>query len=167
MKGIKRRILGILLSAIFLCSSMRITVSAAEPAHESESICLNLEVTSEGIVSVTDENGNDVPTPYGTGSISGYKNVTLNGNDVFILGVTAEGFGGMGVTFNCSSSWNGYMKVDMKPKNGDFCLQNLAVSSNGETTVNNLWQFSPSYFYVFVNGIPEGQSVNIQIWVYG
>lgn len=164
MKGIKRRILGILLSAMFVLS-FGTTAFAAETGETNEAKCYNLEVTSEGVSSITDAEGNTV-SPRST--ISGYEQTTLSGDPAgIVVYVDSSGWGGMGVTVKASSSWNGYMNLDILSSEGDIPAQGKAVYSNGETYLNDLFHYNPPYYLFSFRGIPSGQSVFVQIWVYG
>lgn len=162
MKGIKTRILGALMTLI-LCTAFVTTAFAAEPAENSEAKCYTFEVTSEGITSVTD--GNEV-TPQS--SISGYNQASISGDpaSIFIY-PNSSGWGGMGVTVKTSSNWNGYMNLDILGEDGSLPLEGKSIHSNSETKINNLWHYNPAYYMFSFRGIPSGQSVYVQIWIYG
>lgn len=165
MKNTKtRRIIGVLM-ALVLCIGLTSTAFAAEPPENNEAKCYTLEVTSEGITSVKDDVGNEVSP---RSSISGYEQATISGDPaaVFVY-PKSSGWGGMGVTIKTSSSWNGYMNLDILGEDGSVPLEGKSVYSNGETKVNNLWHYNPAYYLFSFRGIPSGQSVFVQIWVYG
>lgn len=168
MKKIIKRSLGLIIAMVMTCMCMVTSAFAAENEPAPEAKCYNLEVTSDGIESISDENGNDVDPNLLRSSISGYNQATISGNPVGVLVyVSASGTGGMGITVKTSSSWSGYMNLDMIGSNGSIPLSGRAVYSNGETQVNNLQHNSPSYYVFSFRGIPSGQSVFVQIWVYG
>lgn len=165
----RKRLITILTATIMSISSMT-TAFAADSQLEisnpkKEAKCYNLNVTSDGITSCKDEFGNEIAP---RSSISGYDRFTATQNNTGIqVLVDSEGFGGMGVTIDASSSWNGTMKVSALYSTGSFAFQNKSASSNGETYYNNLLHFSPSWILFKFEGIPAGKSVDIQIWVYG
>ena len=169
MKNIKKRLLSIALSAMFVCMSLGTTVFAAEPNEATSATFYNVELTSEGITSITDQNGNEInPDSVTRSSISGYESDTLSGDPCGVqVMVDANGWGGMGVTIKTSSSWSGYMSLDVLGDDGNAPLTGKAVYSNGETKFNNLWHYTPMYYLFSFSGIPAGQSVSVQIWVYG
>ena len=164
MKGIKTRILGALM-ALMLCAGFTTTAFAAEPVENGEAKCYTFEVTSEGITSVKDESGNEI-TP--RSSISGYEQATISGDPAgVIVYPSSSGWGGMGVTVKTSSSWNGYMNLDIIGEDGSVPLEGKSIYSNKETPINNLWHYNPAYYLFSFRGIPSGQSVFVQIWIYG
>lgn len=165
MRNIKKRILGTFLSAMMGCMALSTTAFAAEPQADVNSTCYSVELTSEGITSITDENGNAVSP---RSSISGYASSTLTSNPagVFVL-VDSQGWGGMGITVKASSSWNGYMSLDVVGHDGSTPISGKAVYSNSETVFNNLWHNTPESYIFSFRGIPSGQSVTVYIWVYG
>ena len=168
MKNIKKRILSISLSAMVMCMILGTTAFAAEPEKTVDATYYNVELTSDGITSITDENGNAINPNSLTSSISGYDAGTLTGDpDGIQVVVNSEGWGGMGVTIKASSSWNGYMSLDMLGDDGHTPLTGAVVHSNSETYFNNLWHYSPMSYLFSFRGIPAGQSVYVQIWVYG
>jgi hypothetical protein len=168
MRNIKKRILSIALSAMFVCMSLGRTTFAAEPDGTTNAICYNVELTSEGINSVTDNDGNEINPAVLSSSISGYEQDTLSGNPCGVqVFVDASGWGGMGITIKASSSWSGYMRLDVLGADGSSPLTEKAVYSNGETKFNSLWHYTPSYYLFSFAGIPDGNSVYVQIWIYG
>lgn len=162
--------LAIFMAAI-MCLGTTATAFAAEPQPDVEATCYNLEVSSNGVVSCTDENGNEVPTISPRSSISGYGSGSLSSsNPAIIIYPQASGIGGMGVTINTSSSWSGYMKltaVAHYASSNATLINNYAVSSNTEVYFNDLLHRSPGYIMFAFDGIPSGKTVNTQIWVYG
>ncbi len=162
---VKKRFIGIFMSAIILFTLSATTAFAAEPS--TEAVAYNMEITSNGIVSITDENGNAAPASvYST--ISGYEQKTLTGDPAgVIVYVSASGIGGMGVTIETSSSWNGYMSLDILGSDGSTPASGISVYSNTTKYLNNLMHYSPAYFLFSFRGIPSGQSVFAKIWVYG
>lgn len=164
MKNIKKRILGSFLFAVLLCLSFELSVFAAESDETINATCYNIEVTSEGIESITNQYGNEITFGTPRISISGYDEGTLTGNpDGVQVIVNSVGWGGMGVTVKASSSWHGYMSLDILGSDGNVPLSGHAVYSNGETVINDLWHYSPSYYLFSFRGIPSGQSVYVQI----
>lgn len=169
MRNIKRRILSLALSAVVACMSFGTTAFAAEPTEQLDATCYNVELTSEGITSITDQNGNTID-PYSVtrSSISGYESDTLSGDSCGVqVFVDANGWGGMGITVKTSSSWSGYMNLDVLGDDGNAPLTGKAIYSNGETQFSNLWHYTPMYYLFSFRGIPSEQSVSVQIWVYG
>lgn len=168
MKKIFKRSLDIIMSMVMACMCMVTTAFAAETETTPEAKCYSLEVTSDGIESAIDENGNKVDPGLLRSSISGYNQATISGDPAGVLVYTsASGTGGMGITVKASSSWYGYMSLDMIGSNGSIPLSGKAVYSNGETQVNNLTHNNVGYYVFSFRGIPSGQSVFVQIWVYG
>lgn len=168
MKGIKKRLLGLLLTAVFFFISSSSTAFAAEIKETTNTNCYNIEVTSEGIMSMTDQNGTIIEPNSARSSVSGSGEATLvSGNDGIQVFVNTSGWGGMGVTINASSSWNGYMSMNMFSSEGRTLLTGRSVYSNGETYFNNLKHYNPQYYLFTFKGIPSGKSVYIRIWIYG
>lgn len=169
MRNIKKRLLGIVLSAMFVCMSLGTAAFAAEPVKPVDATCYNVELTSEGIASITDQDGNEIdPSSVTRSSISGYESDTLSGDPCGVqVFVDANGWGGMGITIKTSSTWSGYMSLDVLGEDGNAPLTGKAVYSNGETQFHDLWHYTPMYYLFSFRGIPSGQSVNVQIWVYG
>lgn len=169
MRNIKKHILSICLVAMLACMSFATTAFAAELESSTKSKCYTIEVTSEGLASITDKEGKEINT-YTTlrSSISGYEQRSLTSNSAGIqVFVEASGCGGMGVTINASSSWSGYMSMNMLGSDGRMTVEGKAVYSNGETYLNNLSHYSPSYYVLTFSGIPSGQSVFVKVWIYG
>ena len=168
MKNITKRIACIVAAMLMICTCVGTTAFAAEPEETSEATCYNVEFTSDGVQSITDETGNAVDSPTLLSTISGYGDGTLtNDPDGFIIYVDSSGWGGMGVTVKASSSWNGYMSLDIVGEDGSVPAKQRAISSNGETYLNDLFHYNPAYYLFSFRGIPSGQSVYVQIWVYG
>lgn len=168
MKNIKRKITGFLMVAVLLCISTTSTIFAAETIGGSDIGYYDVKVSSEGVTSITDEKGNVADSSVVRSSISGSGEGTLNsGYDGIQVFVNTSGWGGMGVTVNASSSWNGYMSMDMLGSDGSKPVRDKAVHSNGETYCNNLNHYNPAYYLFTFKGIPSGQSVYIRIWIYG
>lgn len=164
----KKRILGTIMTAILLVMSFGTTTFAAEPATTPDATFYTLECTSEGVVSITDEDGNAVSDSVLRSSISGYEQETMTTDPAgVIVYVQSSGIGGMGATVETSSSWNGYMSLDVFDSNGKVYCEGVAVSSNGSKYFNNWLHYSPSWVWFSFRGIPSGQSVSVQIWVYG
>lgn len=167
MKGIYRRILAILM-AIAICSCMSLTAFAAETEASQNATCYTLEVTSDGVSSCHDGNGEEVLLVSPRSTISGYDSETLYGGNVAAVQVIvqASGWGGMGATVKTSSSWNGYMSLDIFDSDGVVNREQVAVYSNGETYFNDMKHYSPSFVMFSFKGIPSGESVFVEIWVY-
>lgn len=128
-----KRIMATLLVAVTLLSTSA-TVFAAEntdkqlSTDEPKAKVYNMELTSEGISSVTDENGNPISA---RSSISGYEQATLTSNPGGVIVYTdASGYGGMGATVESSSSWNGYMSLDILGSDGLTKATGLSVRTN-------------------------------------
>lgn len=164
----RKRILGTLMSAIMLVMSLGTTAFAAEPETTPDATLYTLECTAEGVASITDEDGNDVSESVLRSSISGYDQATLTTDPAaIIVSVDASGFGGMGATVETSSSWNGYMSLDIFDNNAFIYYEGAAVYSNGTKYFNDLKHYCPSNIWFSFRGIPSGQSVFVKIWVYG
>ncbi len=161
-----------ILLALVLVLSLSVSAFAAEITSDVntdvEATMYNLEITSEGIVSVTDENGNIMPRS----SISGYASGDVRSDSTFFLvWVDASGIGGMGVTVTTSCpNWNGTIRFDLVSDRGSKALTEEYIPTNGTTEFHNLWQGlpgTPSYYLANFYGIPEGYTVNAQVWIYG
>lgn len=166
-----KRITGIFMATIMLFTMSITTVSAAENDTTPTATAYNVEVTSDGITSITDENGDIAPASVYS-SISGYEQATISGSPAGILVYpSASGIGGMGATVECSSSWNGTMSLDILSSDGKTQVTGLSVPSKGtwylDDHVSNVVHYSPSYFLFSFRGIPSGQSVFVKIWIYG
>ena len=156
--------------------SMSVTSFAAGndnvPAEASKATLYNIEVTSNGIASISKEYGSN-STASVRSSMSGYEQKTLSGNpDGVIVYADASGIGGMGATVEASSSWNGYMNLDIVSSDGKTKVTGLSVPSNGTWKLDDVrpggvTHYSPAYFVFAFRGIPEGQSVFVKIWIYG
>ena len=150
-----------------------ITVYAEESDMSFSDIsCYNLEISSEGVVSCTDENGNILPVIEPRSSISGYGNEYLTSSiTAIVIYPEASGIGGMGITINTSSNWNGYMSLIAEAQYGtsshNRIIDNYAIPSNGEIYFNDILHFGPTLLVFAFDGIPQGQTVYTQIWVYG
>lgn len=73
----KKRILGTIMATILLVMSFGTTAFAAKPATTPDATFYTLECTSEGVVSITDEDGNAVSDSVLRSSISGYEQETF------------------------------------------------------------------------------------------
>lgn len=171
MKSLIKRWVAIFLVAT-MCLVTGATAFAAEPETTESATCYNLEVSSDGIVSCTDENGNEVSTISPRSSISGYGSDTLSSsNPAIVIYPDASGIGGMGITIKTSSSWNGYMKLiavaQYSSSSYATLIDDYAISSNTEVYFNDLLHRSPGYIMFAFDGIPSGKTVSAQIWVYG
>lgn len=171
MKGIKFRILTIL-TALVMCLGSSTSAFASESQDNKDAdknaTCYNLEVTSDGIASITDEKGNEVSSISPRSSISGYNQATLSGDPAgIIVYINSSGWGGMGVTIETSSSWHGYMSLDILGSDGSIPLEGRSIYSDKSTEINDLFHYNPAYYLFSFRGIPSGQSVSVKIWVYG
>lgn len=166
MKKIFKRFVPFLISIVML-SCATATAFAYETTYPSDldvKDCITLEVTSEGIVSATNMDGQVVPMS----SISGYGYSYLTSSDhAFIIYPEGSGIGGMGVTIKTSSSWNGYMSCHMFDNEGNVQFMDQAIYSNGEKYFNDLLTVNPGYYIFNFLGIPNGVAVNVWIWIYG
>ena len=140
-------------------------ISPEKPNETIDATMYDVELNSNGIVSITDENGGVVPLS----TISGYSNGDLTDSSSGLLVWTdASGIGGMGVTITTScSTWNGTMTFDLIGNNGSHPIKGEYISSNGSKEFHNLLHTSPSYFLATFSGIPSGHTVHAQIWIYG
>ncbi len=154
--------------AIMLVLALGTTAFAAEVEEPCDATAYNVELTSDGVASITDEDGNPVSDSVLRSSISGYDQDTLTANNPGIaVYVNSSGIGGMGATVETSSSWNGYMSLDVFDSNGKIYCEDFAIYSNGTKYFNNWLHVSPSWVLFSFKGIPSGQSVFAKIWVYG
>lgn len=166
----KKQIISVILSAVVLMASFGNTAFAATAEKSSETTAYNVELTSEGIASITAEDGSNVPdSVIARSSISGYEQKTISGNPAAILVFpsSASGAGGMGATIECSSSWHGAMSLDVFDSNGVENIRGARVSSNGTSKLTDMYHGSPSYVVFSFRNIPAGQSVFVKIWIYG
>lgn len=169
MKKTVNRLLSILLAIMLVLGATGTQAFADEVSEPEDATLYNVELTSEGIAQITDADGNPVTdSTRGTGGISGFKQATLSNNPDGVFVVTQSwGFGGMGITIKTSSSWNGYMSLDVITSDPSVIISGSSIYSNTETQFHNLMHYSPSYIIFKFSGIPSGQSVFVQIWVYG
>lgn len=166
----KKLIAGLLASTLMFLMSFGMTASASDAEVAScEATAYTMECTSEGIVSVTDENGVLAPDSVMRSTISGYTQQTISGDPVCVVvyPTSASGAGGMGVTIECSSSWNGAMAMDLTDTNGNVNVKGVRVVSNGTSKLTNMYHDSPSAVILTFTKIPAGQSVFVKVWIYG
>ena len=169
-----------ILLAMVMTFSLFATAFAAEPAvdsnNENNATMYNVVLNSDGIVSVSDENGDIVPLSDGESdimplsSISGYNKANLTSSSHgFLVWVDASGIGGMGVTVKttCSTWKNGTITFNLVANTGANPIKDAHISSNGETKWNNLLHGSPAYFLADFSGIPSGHTVTAEVWIYG
>lgn len=165
-----KKVFSILL-AFSMVMSLSIPAFAAESPVEvsvaAEATMYTMELTSEGIVSISDEDGNIMPFS----SISGYQNgnVTENSNS-FLVWVDASGLGGMGVTVKTScSTWTGTITFNLIGDNGSQPIKNSSISTNGEKNYSNLFHGLPvpNYYLAGFSGIPSGHTIYAQVWIFG
>lgn len=165
MKNFKRLIAVFL--AVVMTLSFTVAVSAAEVSDDSQQAqVITYEVTSEG-VQVADDVNNQARS-----SISGYAQKTLTAginNEWVEIPVTASGVGGMGITIKTFSSWSGYTSLLINSNMGDVYVSDYALYSNDNDGVefHNLVHYCPRTIEVTLMGIPAGESVFVQVWVYG
>ena len=161
----------ILLSLVMIMS-LSATAFAAEPKDNSNNDVkvtkYDVELGSEGIVSVSDENGNIMPTS----SISGYANADVTSNaSSFRVNVSASGIGGMGVTVKTScANWNGTITFSLISNTNSKPINQERIPTNDETYFNGLVQglpSSPAYYIALFEGIPSGYTIHVDIWIYG
>lgn len=165
MKNLKKRLFSFLLAATLLCVGFVTPTYAAETGKDAEPKCYTIEVSSNGVESISDESGYDIST---CSSISGYNQRSIKPGDAGItISATSSGWGGMGVTIETSSSWNGKMKANMVDSDGRHFFEGREVPSNDNTKITGLWHYNPAYYYLTFGGIPSGQSVFIKVWIYG
>ncbi len=166
MKTLRKRILAIFMATI-MCVATGVTASAAEPG-DMEATRYDLEVSSEGIVSCTDENGNSVSNISPRSTISGYTNGTVNRNNPMLVLYpdVATGIGGMGVTIKTSSSWKGNFNVTIGAhyvSGMNTVLQNASISSNAENYFEDLMHRAPGYLVFTFGNIPVNTNVKVEI----
>ena len=168
MKKFSKRFIALFLAVITVLS-LTVSASAAEMENtnnDPEEVVaqhITYEVTSEGIVSVETDDG---VAP--CSSISGYANGTFTTVDCLLsFPVVSSGEGGMGITVKTSSSWDGYMSMDIGPGGQEWYINDYAMPSNGERQFHDLYHETPMNIGMYLYGIPNGQSVYVEIWVYG
>lgn len=159
--------------AIIMMATLPSAAFASEFSGEIESTLpkatlYNLALNSDGIVSVSDENGDIMPLS----SISGYQNGNVSkGSSGFTVWVNASGIGGMGVTVKTSCpNWpDGEIRFTLIGENGSVPINNSLIYANGEANYSNLWHGLPvpSYYLAGFSGIPEGYTVYAQVWIFG
>lgn len=160
--------------------SLSATAFAAENGtnsnNENNATMYNVVLNSDGIVSVSDENGDIVSISdeesgiMPLSSISGYNKGNLTSSSRgFLVWVDASGIGGMGVTVKttCSTWKNGTITFNLAANTGAIPIKDAHISSNGETKWNDLLHGSPAYFLADFSGIPSGHTVTAEIWIYG
>ena len=170
-----KKFLGIFLALVMMFSASTLTAFAAEPETDNirNATFYDMEVDSSGIVSITDEDGNEVDTSDSEGqlrsSISGYNQADLtNTSNGLLVWVNASGIGGMGITVETScSTWNGTVTLHIAPNSGSAVVNGDYISVNDHVEYHNLLHASPAYYYVGLGGIPSGHTVHIQVWIYG
>lgn len=152
--------------------SLSVTAFAAEPVNTTnndvKATKYSVELDSNGIVSVSDENGNIMPRS----SISGYQNGDVTSNSSgFIVWVDSSGIGGMGVTVKTSCpEWNGTVTFYLVSDRGSVAVNGDNITTNGETYYENLIHGlpgTPAYYLANFNGIPDGYTIHVDIWIYG
>lgn len=174
-----KKLFSILLTLI-MTISISATAFAAETTHDftktKTPTMYNVALNSEGIISISDKEGNtlrdleNANSIMPLSSISGYNNGNLTSSSKgIIIRVSAEGIGGMGVTVktSCSTWTNGTITFNLIADTGANPIQNAKISSNGETKWSNLMHGSPAYFLADFSGIPSGHTVYAQVWIYG
>lgn len=166
-----KKFLSIIL-ALVMTMAVTTTAFAAEPkTTNTDTIDVtkyNVELNSDGIVSVSDENGNIMPFS----SISGHTNGYVSSKSPsFPVWVDSSGIGGMGVTVKTScSNWNGTITFNLMSDKGSHAIINQPIPTNGERQYHNLMHGLPSqpaYYLAGFSGIPDGYTVNAQVWIYG
>lgn len=165
-----------ILLALLLVLSLSIPAFAAEIQNDVnadvntdvEATMYSLELTSEEIVSVTDEDGNIMPLSSISGYASGDISSTSSG---FLVWVDSSGIGGMGVTVKTSCpNWNGTVRFDLVSDRGSKAVTEAYIPTNGSTEFHNLLHGlpgTPAYYLANFYGIPAGYTVNAQVWIYG
>lgn len=166
MKNMFTRLFASLLAvAMFCCSAL--SASAEETLSDKGIVQgqeFTLELTSDGVASVCSADDGIMPLS----SISGYNQESVNSSDPWITVPTSgSGTGGMGVTFEASSSWNGTMYVQMLGGDDSLPLCDYPVKSKGKTEKGNLRTSNPGHYLFTFSGIPSGVSVFVKIWIYG
>lgn len=166
-----KKFLSILL-ALLMLMSISATAFAAEPAEDiskkTEATVYNVVLNSDGIVSVSDEDGGIMPLS----SISGYASGSVTSSSPgFLVWVDASGIGGMGVTVKTSCpGWNGTITFDLISNDGNsHPVKGKSISTNGESQYHNLFHGIPvpAYYLANFSGIPAGYTVNAEVWIYG
>lgn len=77
---------------------------------------------------------------------------------------------GVGVTVktSCSPNWkNGKITFNLLGSDGSHPLKNEIISVDGKSDWHNLLHKSPAYYLASFDGIPEGYTIHVQVWIYG
>lgn len=168
MKDFSKRFISILMAIVTcLCFTLSVSANEFENALSSSEATsprhITYEVTSEGIISA-EVDGQVMPRS----SISGYANGNCDGPScIFICPVISSGEGGMGITVKASSSWDGYMSMDITSGGFQYYVKDYAMPSNGERQFHDLYHEAPTQVALLLMGIPVNEYVHIDMWVYG
>ena len=166
-----KKLFSILLALVILLSFSSPAFAAEtteDVSNDVKATLYNVDLTSDGIVSVSDENGNIMPLS----SISGYNQGDVSSNSSgFLVWVDSSGIGGMGVTVITScSNWNGTITFNLASDTGSYAVKGAAIPTNGESQWHNLIHglpSTPAYYLAVFSGIPAGYTVHAQVWIYG
>lgn len=156
---------------LVLVLSISVTAFATDITRDANNDTVtmySLELTSEGISSVSDEEGNIVPLS----SISGYACGDVDSsNPGFLVWVDSSGIGGMGVTVKTiCPDWNGTIRFDLVSDRGSKAVLNQYIPTNGSTEFHDLLHglpATPAYYLANFSGIPKGYTITAHVWIYG
>lgn len=109
-------------------------------------------------------------------TISGYAHMTVRNNYPIPVRASASGWGGMGVTikFNTDQTYNNVQTI-IYVANGIFHSGSsyktfegtININGSNEIYFNNLDHDSPEYVIVAFPGLPDGVSLDCEVWIYG
>lgn len=152
-----RRFLTLLL-ALVMCMSVGITASAAEMPQGTPNVEAQAVASAEdsGIMPLS--------------SVSGYARKTLTkGNNMILVECDGEGIGGMGVTIRATSSSGGsvsFSGASYGSYSGASDISGSVVLNGPDKEFHGLWHNQLAY-YAIVFDIPDGVSIDVQVWIYG
>ena len=109
-------------------------------------------------------------------TISGYAHMTVRNSYPIPIRASASGWGGMGVTikFNTNQTYNNVRTI-IYVSNGIFHSGssyttfdgNININGNNEIYFNDLSHDSPEYVVIAFPGLPDGVSLDCEVWIYG
>lgn len=163
MNKIKRQIFSVLL-ALTLCFTCAIPTFAAEESPE-DSFVSTKETAKLYTFDVSDTDGASITRS----SISGYNQKTLtSSNGMIEIPVSSSGIGGMGITIKTNCSGNYQLEYIGYVSGGEPASDiSGSMTSNDNKEHHNLWHGVGTSEYTLVFKIPQGVSVNVQVWIYG
>lgn len=155
-KKMSKRFLA-LVFALIMCFSLTATAFAAETE--------NMETQ----INASEEVANDDSGIMPHSSVSGYARKTLTkSNNIIDISCTSSGWGGMGITVKTSSASNTQVSFFGAPFGDNSIAEQISgnMSTNAEKQFHNLSHNGLSDYYL-VFTIPDGVSIDVQVWIYG